>query len=275
MKIYEFNHAPGKPLVNLAYANGFLPQTYIRALQPLFADYRVVSTHNRAMWDTRLPESFRSWRELGDDLLSMLDTLTDQSVVGMGHSFGGVATLYAAIKRPERFSRLILIDPTMLPPRTLWLIRIMRWLGLEDRFPLVQGTRRRRQKWDSVEAAYQSFRSKPVFARWPDDVLRAYAESMTAPDPAGGVRLIYTPEWEARFYRKIATDVWSLPSKVAHPMLVIRGELTDTFSADSAAKFQRLNPRAKMVTVQGAGHLVPQEKPEEVSRLIADFIWAG
>ncbi len=274
MKIYEFNHAPGKPLVNLAYANGFLPQTYTRALQPLFDDYHVVSTQNRAMWDTRPPESLKSWRELGDDLLTLLDTLTDQPVIGIGHSFGGIATLYATIKCPERFSRLILIDPTLLPSRTLWMVRVARWLGWEDRFPLVQGALRRRRTWDSVDAAYQSFRPKPFFARWPDDVLRAYAESISAPDPSGGVRLVYAPEWEAQFYRKIATDVWQLSQQIAQPTLVIRGELTDTFTAASAEKFQRLNPRARIVTVQGAGHLIPQEQPEQVGKLIADFVTA-
>src|SRR5215467_9145840 len=98
MKIYEFNSAPGRPLVNLAYANGFLPQTYTRALQPLFADYRVVSIHARPMWGDCPPETFHHWSQFGDDLLEGLDSLTDQPVIGIGHSMGGLSTLYAAAK---------------------------------------------------------------------------------------------------------------------------------------------------------------------------------
>jgi pimeloyl-ACP methyl ester carboxylesterase len=271
MKIYEFNHEPGKQLVNLAYANGFLPQTYTRALQPLFDHYHVTSALARPMWENCAPDSLRSWSQFGDDLLKALDTITDQPAIGIGHSVGGVATLYAAIKRPERFSHLILIDPTLLPPRVLWTIRIARLLKLGRRFPLVQGALRRRTKWASVDAAYEYFKTKPLFARWPDDVLRNYAESITVPT-GGGVQLAFSPEWEARIYQTIDSGVWGLPARVQHPMLVIRGERTDTFTVDSATKFQRLNPRAWIVTVKDAGHLVPQEKPDETGKLLAEFL---
>ncbi len=273
MKIYEFNEGRGKLLVNLAYANGFLPQTYRRALQPLFDHYRVVSIHVRAMWENCPPESLKNWPQMGDDLLAGLDGLTDdRPVIGIGHSMGGVATLYAALKRPERFSHLILIDPTLMSPGVLWRMRLTRLLGMEARLPLVQGALRRRQQWDSTEDAYQYFRSKPLFARWPDDVLRDYAQSMTVPADNGGVRLAFDPRWEAQFYRTVPTDVWKLPGRVQQPMLVIRGELTTTFGEASAANFRRLNPRAHIVTVKGAGHLVPQEKPDETGKLIADFL---
>src|SRR3954469_17006265 len=120
MKLYEFNAGSDRLLVNLAYANGFLPQTYTRALQPLFDHYNVISAHARPMWDDCPPESLKSWSQLGDDLLQALERLTDRPVVGIGHSFGGVVTLYAALKQPERFSHLVVIDPVMLPPRLLW-----------------------------------------------------------------------------------------------------------------------------------------------------------
>ncbi len=273
-RIHEFNAAPGRPLVNLAYANGFLPETYAFALQPLFADYRVVSTHVRAMWGDCRPESLTHWSQLGDDLLDLLGSLADQPVVGIGHSFGGIATLYAALKRPERFSRLILIDPTLLPPRYLLPIRLVRLLGRDHLLPLVQGALRRRREWESVEAAFESFRKKALFRRWTDIVLRAYTESITAPVGNGNsaVHLIYPPEWESRIYQTVDTGVWRLPGRVHLPMLVIRGEHTDTFVEPSAALFARLNPGARIVTVKGVGHLVPQEAPEQVGRLIRKFL---
>src|SRR5215470_2948563 len=139
MKIYEFNNAPDKPLVNLAYANGFLPLTYTRALKPLFADYRVVSIHARPMWDDCPPESLHHWSQFGDDLLDGLDTLTDKPVIGIGHSMGGLSTMYAAVKRPDRFSKIILLDPTFSQRIYHWLGGLMRAIGLGNRLPLVQG----------------------------------------------------------------------------------------------------------------------------------------
>ncbi len=272
MRIYEFNEASGKPLVHLAYANGFLPQTYRRALQPLFDDYRVVSSHLRPMWGDVQPESLRSWSQMGDDLLNALDSITDQPVIGIGHSVGAIMTLYASLKCPERFSRLILIDPTLLPRSILRLIRLMRLVGQGDRMPLVQGALRRRREWDSLDVATASLRKKPLFARWPDDVFQSYMDSMIAPASDGMARLLYSPEWEAQIYRTVDTSVWKLPGQIKHRALILRGELTDTFTEASAATFHKLNPGIEIVTVKGAGHLVPQEQPEQVGKLIVDFL---
>ncbi len=269
---YAFPSAADAPIVNLGCANGFMPQTYTRALAPLFKDYRVVSMNMRPLWENCAPESLHSWRQLGDDLLNELDQLTNQPVIGIGHSVGAIATLYAASTRPERFSHLILLDPTLLPRAYLWGVRLLRLIGREARLPLVEQALRRGRRWASTEAAYTYFRGKKLFKRWPDDQVRTYAESITTPDGAGGVKLIFTPEWEAQIYRTVATDVWERPARIKMPTLVIRGELSDTFIQPSAARFARLNPQAQMITIKGAGHLVPQEQPEQVGRAIVEFL---
>lgn len=271
-KVYEFNGAVSKPLVNLAYANGFLPQTYIPSLSPLFDQYRVISAHARPMWDDCPPESLKSWRQLGDDLLAILDTIADQPLIGIGHSVGSIATLYAFIKRPDRFRALILIDPTLLLPSYLLALRIGRLFRQEGRIPLVRGALNRRRSWSSNEEAYTYFRSKSLFKRCSDEMVRLYTESITAPDPKGGVSLVYLPEWEAQIYRTVATDVWRLPGQVKVPTLIIRGALTDVFVESSASRFKRLKPQAQIVTVAQTGHLVAQEQPLQTGQLIAGFL---
>lgn len=37
-------------------------------------------------------------------------------VVGAGHSMGAVATMFAALKQPSLFTKLVLIEPVILPP---------------------------------------------------------------------------------------------------------------------------------------------------------------
>jgi pimeloyl-ACP methyl ester carboxylesterase len=103
-------------------------------------------------------------------------------------------------------------------------------------------------------------------------VLRTYAESITAPGDDGQVHLNYPPEWEARIYNTIATDVWGLPRRVKLPMFVIRGALSEPFTALSALTFRLLKPSVPLITLPDAGHLLPQEKPETVGKLIAEFL---
>lgn len=273
-RIFEFNPgSAGKRVVNLAVANGFTAQTYARALTPLFDDYRVISAHMRPLWGDVAPESLHHWHQLGDDLLELLAVVSDQPVVGIGHSVGGVATLYAAIRQPQRFSHVVLIDPTMLRPAYLWGIQLYRLLGRAHRMPFVQAALRRRRDWPSAEAAYQHLKNKALFRGWQPDMMQAYIDSGLRQN-GKGVTLTITPEWEAQIFKTVATNVWSLPQQIRVPTLVIRGETTDVFTESSARRFHVRNPAVRIETVRGAGHLVPQEQPEAVGALIRAFITA-
>ena len=271
-KFFDFNPGSDKPIVHLAHANGFPPQTYQKALEPLLTHYHVISFPVRPLWSATPPEWLKQWSQMSDDLVEDLKGLGNRKIIGIGHSLGGVLTLYAAIKQPEHFSCVILIDPTMLPPKLLWQIKFMKLLGLEVRSHLIKGALRRKRIWENQEAAYQYFRGRALFKNWSDEIVRAYTDSMTATSPTGEVYLIYPPEWEAQIYRTIPVDVWKFAALLQQPTLVIRGETSNTFTTESAKAFRKINPTAKFEMVQGAGHLIPQEWPEQVGKLISDFL---
>ena len=342
-KIFDFNPKSTKPLIHLAHANGFPPQTYQKAIQSLLPNYHVVSFLARPLWGDTSPEWLKHWFQMADDLIEGIENLTpidtphpnplpqgargmgistdpppspegamnfrtgvhrgespygstkgnmgdfpherqqgdvgrgegkvnSDKVIGVGHSLGGVLTLYAAVKRPDLFSRVILIDPTMLSPKLLWQIRLLKIFGLDARKRLIDGALKRKRSWESAEAVYDHFRGRGLFKNWSDDIVEAYVDSMTGPSKNGGVELIYPPEWEAQIYKTIPTDVWKFAKLLQQPTMVIRGETSNTFTADSEKAFRKVNPQAVFKVVQGAGHLVTQEKPEEVGKLIGSFL---
>jgi pimeloyl-ACP methyl ester carboxylesterase len=271
-KYFDFNPGSDKPLVHLAHANGFPPQTYQKALQSLLPQYHVISFPARPLWGDTPPEWLKHWSQLSDDLLEGLRSFKNQKIIGIGHSLGGVLTLYATVKQPDLFSRIILIDPTMLAPKLLWQIKLMKFFGLEARSYLIKGALRRKGTWENREEAYQHFRSRSLFKNWPDEVVEAYIGSMTVSSPTGGVYLIYPPEWEAQIYRTIPTDIWKFAALLQQPTLVIRGETSNTFTSHSEKAFRKVNPKATFEVVQAAGHLVPQERPIEIGELLTDFL---
>lgn len=256
----------------MAHANGFLPQTYQKALEPLLPHYHAISIFSKPSWAETHPERLKHWSQLADDMVKGLKERGVSKIVGIGHSLGGVLTLYAAVQHPELFSHVILIDPTMLSPKLIWQIRLMKFFGLEARRWLVHGALRRKREWGSVEEAYQYFRGRQLFKAWSDEMVEAYTKSITASSPQGGVYLAYPPEWEAQIYRTIPTDVWKFAKQLRQPTLVIRGENSNTFTANGEKAFRRANPTAVFKVVGGAGHLVVQEKPEEVSRMLKEFL---
>jgi pimeloyl-ACP methyl ester carboxylesterase len=102
--------------------------------------------------------------------------------------------------------------------------------------------------------------------------LRVYVESITAPRPDGQVELIYSPEWEAEVYRKGPLDLWEHLHLLTQPLLVIQGAQSDTLVEVGMNKIKKILPNAELHSLEGAGHLVPLEKPKEVGEIILNFL---
>ncbi len=260
------------PLIHLAHANGFPPGTYRPLAEALADDYHIIGLPARPLWPGSRPEQAPSWRSLADDLIQALDHLGLRDLVGVGHSLGGVLTMWASIQRPELFRAVVLIDPVILPPAWLWLARLMRALGLGQRQPLVQGALRRRCVWPNRQACYMHYRHKPLFARWPDASLWAYVEAGTRPRADGQVELVYPPAWEAHIFATTPTDIWRDVPRLAVPALVISGAHSGILRPKSQALMARLLPQARFLVIPEAGHLVPMEQPLAVAAAIRAFL---
>jgi pimeloyl-ACP methyl ester carboxylesterase len=260
------------PALHLAHANGFPPGTYRRLAAALAQDHQLVALPARPLWPGSRPTDVADWRPMAGDLVEALQASGLAPLIGVGHSLGGVLTLWAAIDRPELFHCVILVDPVLLPPHWLWSVRLMRRLGIENRLPFVQTALRRRRGWPGLQACFDHLRGKQLFARWPDAVLWDYVNSVTQPEPAGGISLRYTPEWEAHIFATVPTAIWKDVPRLSVPALFIRGEQSNTFLSTAAARVARLLPAAQHTEVPGTGHLLPMEKPTEVAALIRAFI---
>ncbi len=181
-------------------------------------------------------------------------------------------TLWAAVDRPDLFRAVVLIDPVILPPLWLLLARVMRGFGLTPRPALVRGALYRRRTWPDRQSCYEYFRTKPFFAAWPEESLWAYVEAGTRQRPDGGVELVYPPEWEARIFSTIPTDVWRAIPRLRAPTLVVRGEHSRTFFPQAQRRMERLLPHARFVVIPDAGHMVPMERPAEGGAAIREFL---
>lgn len=270
-QIYDFGG--DGPLVHLAPANGFPPATYRQLVAALHECFHVLSLWPRPLWPGSDPRSAPTWRVLADDLLAGLDGLGLRGIVGVGHSIGGVLTLMAAVRRPDLFERVVLLDPVLLPPRWLAWLRLARWAGLGGRQPLVQAALRRRRTWPGAQACFDHWRSRQLFARWPDSAVWDYVRAGTRPRADGQVELVYPPEWEAHVFATVPTDVWRDVPCLRTPALVLRGEHSTTFRPQAAARVARLLPQARVETMGRGSHLFPLERPEETAEAMR--AWLG
>lgn len=264
------------PVMHFAHANGFPSGVYRAFLSALADDFRVVASDMRPLWQPPWdPLSVKDWSVFADDLIRTLDAErfpATPPVIGVGHSLGAFTTLIAAVRRPDLFSALVLIEPPFLGPgRRLGLSVFSR--VAPQRIPLVGRTLVRRDHWPSLDAAYDYFRQKRVFSRVPDDVLRDYVQYGTRPVGQGAQderALTFSREWEARIYTTIGNHA-QLIQRCRVPVLAFRGETTDTLTQSVWRQWQRLaSPRDRFVEVSDAGHLLPLEVPERIADIIRE-----
>lgn len=259
---------PTAPTLHFAHANGFPPLVYRQFLDLLGTRHKVLAVHHRPLWDKSDPwETLQSWRPIANDMIRFLDEQQAEGIIGVGHSLGAVATLYAALERPDFFSKLIFIEPVFLPPQFIEASQKMPIEQQKQFNPMVKGALRRREQWTSREEAWERFRGKKHFGRFSDQALWDYVDGITTPND-DGLGLIYPRDWEARFYAMPPHDVWELLPTVTHPTLAIRAADSDTLFPQAWSLWQTLQPSADFVELPDLGHLLMLENPQ----LVADTV---
>jgi pimeloyl-ACP methyl ester carboxylesterase len=264
----------GQPL-HFLHANGYPPGCYRSSFELLQNQYHVFGMLLRPLWENSKPEEIKDWHVFSEDLLRFLSDYSADPVIGVGHSIGAIVTLRAALRDPGKFRALILIDPVLFVPSFLRKWHVVRVLGLGDRLhPLIPGAKKRRRTFDDLEMVYRGYRGRTVFRYMSDENLRIFIEGMTRQTGNGAYKLIYSPDWEAQIYRTGMHDfdIWRGLPNLDVPTLFIRGAETDTFLENAANLVNRIQPKARVKTLEKSTHLLPLERPREVFNIIQSFL---
>lgn len=264
------------PELHFLHANGYPPACYLPLLDMLKERYHVTAMHQRPLWPGAKPEDLSDWYPLSTDFLQFLEERNTRQAVVIGHSMGGIAALRAALRAPERFESLILLDPVLFPPGVILLWNLVRALGLGYRLhPLIHAAQKRRRAFDDLERPFASYRHRPAFRYLDDDALRMYISGITQPGIRIGYTLRYSPEWEARIYHTSIWrdfDLWRGLPGLQPPTLILRGAETDTFLPITAFLTRRFNSRIQIETLPKTTHLLPLEAPHRVAERIHQFL---
>ncbi len=273
MKMSFLDSEGTKPPLHFSHANGFPVSMYLPLMTVLARDFRVMGLSLRGQ--DGLSEGISSWHRVALDLAGFLETRGAGPVVGVGHSIGAVTTMLCAARRPDLFSGILLLDPALISRKAVSLFRWARLLGQKRRFPPAARARSRRNGWQDRQEALDYFRGKVMFEGWKEEYLRAYVTYGLRPAGDRGTALICPPEAEARGFENSPTDIWPWPRKLRTPTLLVRGEHSEVLTADTCKRFCRLCPQAQTAVVEGAGHFIPMQRPDETIRHIKDFCAGG
>ena len=262
------------PELHFAHANGYPPEAYAPLLRALTARYHVTATRLRPLRPGASPHGLRNWQPLVDDLQNDLEAQDADGWIGVGHSLGAMLTATVALRRPQMFRALVLIEPVFFPIRLLAAWNLFRRLGLAQYVhPLIPGALRRRRVFASADEMFARYRRAPIFSRIDDAGLRAYVDALARPLQDGsGVELAYSPEWEVQVYATGPMNLWPQVARLTMPVLIVRGHETDTLRPSAVRRLQTLLPQAQVVDVPHTGHLAPLEAPAVVAEAMLGFL---
>lgn len=259
------------PVLHFAHANGFPPLSYQQFLQPFLKKYQITASTFRPLWGNQEPESLHSWEMLADDMIRFLEERKLKNIVGMGHSLGGVCSLIAAMKRPDLFSKLILLDPVIFDAPIFYLLKYLPFSIRKKIVPPAKISINRRDRWNSKEEVYEWWRKKRVFERIPDTVLQDIIEQAIVPDGKGKMTLSYSKYWETQVYITVPL-IFKKIKKIKTPLIVLKGEDTNVITAKVWESWKRAQPQNHFITFPETGHLLPFERPEELAEEILKYL---
>ena len=258
------------PPVLFSHATGFHAHCYVpvaRALADRFCSFGI---DHRGHGATARPEGWDvDWAWFGRDAVAAATTLApDGGLIGVGHSMGGAALLMAAKAHPGLFDRLILFEPIV--PNLDAVDGLRDRASMEDA-PIVQGARRRRRVFASVDEAIGNYSEKPPLSLMTPEALRLYVEHGFRPTPDGdGIELRCHPDFEAEvFIGSQGNRVWDDLPEIETPVVMIAGVVQeDQPSRYIDASVARLS-NGTLVSLPHQTHFGPFSHPNELAELVA------
>ena len=188
------------------------------------------------------------------DYVAFAAGLLDGPAAVVGCSFGGRVALELAGARPELVTHLVLVAPGFAS--TAWSEETQAGFAEEEELL---------ERGDLAAAAEQQ------------------ARMWLAPDAAQNVRELTAAMTVRSYEQQLPVEgevrtVWPEPSaetriaELAVPTLLVVGDRDRPELVALAKRLVRELPDARLETIEGAGHLPGLERPDELDRLLLDFL---
>lgn len=247
-----------------AHANGFPAPAYnsfFAYLKPFAIDFiEVLGLKNPVP---------TSWEQIADELIRAIEARHNRPVIGLGHSFGGVGTFFAARRRPDLFSKIILLDPPFFGWKRRWLVAPFQWMGLAHKVvPPAKVAMKRRADFNSMEEARSYFSEKRFFQTFTTEAFEDYLKHGLV-QQEDGVTLRIPKEQEARFFASFPASIGETTlSMPAHFILPEgRSVIPNAHHSEIRAKFTNMTWHSSP-----GSHMFPLEYPQETAELIQKII---
>jgi pimeloyl-ACP methyl ester carboxylesterase len=249
-----------------AHANGFPSGSYGKLFDALMPEFEVAHLPQHGH-DPQFPVD-DNWRQLVDELLHHL-ARQPGPVWGVGHSLGGLLHLHAALRAPQHYRGVIMLDSPLLTFADRWVILAAKRLRFIDRITPAGRTLGRLAHFTDLRAARAYFSGKRLFRDFDPDCFEAYLQHGLQPG-TDGLRLRFDPGTEIDIYRSVPHVHPGRLQQLQVPLALIQGNCSEIVRGYHVSAVRRL-ANAEHHAVNG-GHMFPLERPLETTALLKSIL---
>jgi pimeloyl-ACP methyl ester carboxylesterase len=208
------------------------------------------------------------------DVVGLLDALGLERAVLVGHDWGGIIVWTAAVMHPQRVERVVSLNvPYRGRP------------GFPTTARLREMVESGAQQFSYVLTFQEPGRAEAIFAQdLPGRLRRLYQGVAGRPDfPSEEDFQVYLRAFQEggltgplNYYRNIDRN-WQLTDhlhdrQVACPALLVMTDKDPVLRPEMAEGMERWVPDLRLELIRDCGHWTQQERPEEVNRLLLEFL---
>lgn len=246
------------------------PHTWSYLMEPLAqAGYRVVAPYMRGYPPTEVPanHSYTSL-DLGQDVISLIEALGEESAVVIGHDWGAFASYSAANLKPERISKLVTVaipHPRAIGLSLKALLKAYHFITFQFHGYAKWALRRNNSAYvDSI------FRRWSPTWQFTDEDTKHVKEAFARP---GGIEGALGYYWSFAESGRDEAIQKLVNRKTSAPTLCLVGE------ADGALDLSAMPRSASAFTgsyryevLPNVGHFLHRETPDIFAKLVLDFL---
>jgi esterase len=193
----------------------------------------------------------------GEDIATLIRELNLERPLIVGHSMGGIASIAFAQKHADMTRGIIAIDVAVTSST-----RRNRYLRHLQALPTVI--------YPDLATAKAKYRLMPRDGAIAARVLAELAERSLVKTETGGYTMKFDRE---SFFGSDGLDVAMAIRQIKVPLLLVRAGMSRIMTAEAAAAAVESNSRVRLITITGAHHHLPLERPLELACEISK--WAG
>jgi len=211
--------------------------------------YRILALTNLAHGQSSVPEENVTLPEHSEILRECYRRLGFTPCVLIGHSIGGRMGMILAAEHPEEVRGMVLVD--IAPPDPV----ARSWSSTTP-----ESFRNRKEAEDWLKQRYPGFDPRYIENRLRYGFIEQRDGSLK-PRPTGSPTMV-----------SYSTDLWPYLGKIKIPTKLVLGGNSQLVTPEKLERMSILVRGLDVAKVEGASHMVPQDKPDEFQKEVESFL---